>query len=137
MRALTGGKGADIVYDTVGAPLLEQALDAITIGGRYVMIGFTGGSDFPKIEPFKILTLGISLTGALHSVRTVEERDEAIAALGRLFTDGKIAMPIDQVVPFGGVPEALNLLGGWCEWQADYARERRVCVNFYHTEGKR
>ena len=112
VRALTGGKGANIVYDTVGAPLVEQALDAIAIGGRYVIIGFAGGSDFPKIEPFKILTHGISVTGALHSVRTPEERDEAVNVLGRLFSEGKIAMPIDRLVPFADVPQALDLLGG-------------------------
>jgi NADPH2:quinone reductase len=112
VRALTGGKGADIVYDTVGTPLVEQALDAIAIGGRYVLIGFAGGSDFPMIPPFKIQTLGISVTGALHSIRTAEERDEAIAVLGRLFSEGKIAMPIDQVVPFAEIPEALERLGG-------------------------
>lgn len=112
VRALTGGKGADIVYDTVGPPLIEQALDAIAIGGRYVLVGFAGGSDFPTIEPFKILTHGISVTGALHSVRTPEEREEAIAVLGRLFSERKISMPIDRVVPFAAVPEALDRLGG-------------------------
>jgi NADPH2:quinone reductase len=112
VRKLTGGKGADIVYDTVGAPLVEQALEAIAIGGRYVLIGFAGGSDFPTIAPFKIQTLGISVTGALHSIRTAEERDEAIATLGRLFSEGRISMPIDRVVPFADIPEALDRLGG-------------------------
>jgi len=112
VRKFTGGKGTDIVYDTVGAPLVEQALDAIAIGGRYIMIGFAGGADFPKIEPFKIHTLGISVTGALHSVRTPEERDEAIAVLGRLFSEKKIAMPIDRIISFAEVAEQLDRLGG-------------------------
>ncbi|WP_074956656.1 NADPH:quinone oxidoreductase family protein [Myxococcus fulvus] len=112
VRALTGGKGADIVYDTVGTPLVEQALQAIAVGGRYIMIGFAGGSGFPTIEPFKILTRGISLTGALHSVRTPEERDDALTVLGRLFSDGAISMPIDEIVPFTRAPQALDRLGG-------------------------
>lgn len=112
VRQLTNGRGADIVYDTVGDPLTDQALDAIAIGGRYVLIGFAGSSGFPVIEPFKILTRGISVTGALHTVRTPAERDEAITELERLFTAGKIAMPIDQVVSFTDVPGALNRLGG-------------------------
>ncbi|WP_337036999.1 quinone oxidoreductase family protein [Pantoea agglomerans] len=112
VRSLTKGRGADIVYDTVGDPLTEQALDAIAIGGRYVLIGFAGSSGFPVIEPFKILMRGISVTGALHSVRTSDERDEAITELGHLFTEHKIAMPIDQVVPFTEVPRALARLGG-------------------------
>lgn len=112
VRSLTDGRGADIVYDTVGEPLVDQALKAIAIGGRYVLIGFAGGSDFASIPPFKIQTLGISVTGALHSVRTVQERDEAIEILGQLFSQGKIAMPIDQVVPFEEVAQALDRLGG-------------------------
>ncbi|REG32903.1 NADPH:quinone reductase-like Zn-dependent oxidoreductase [Archangium gephyra] len=112
VRALTGGKGADIVYDTVGSTLADQALDAIAIGGRYILIGFAGGSAFPTVEPFKILTHGISVTGALHSVRTAEERDDAITTLGRLFSEGKISMPIDKIIPFAEVPEALDRLGG-------------------------
>jgi len=112
VRTLTNGKGADVVYDTVGEPLVKQALDAIAIGGRYVMIGFAGGAGFPTIEPFKILTHGISVMGALHSVRTHEERDEAITVLGRLYSGGKIAMPIDRVISFAEVPAALDRLGG-------------------------
>lgn len=112
VRALTGGKGADIIYDTVGSPLAEQALDAIAIGGRYILIGFAGGSAFPTIEPFNILTHGISVTGALHSVRTAEERDDAITTLGRLFSEGKISMPIDRIISFAEVPQALERLGG-------------------------
>lgn len=112
VHQLTNGRGADIVYDTVGDPLTDQALDAIAIGGRYVLIGFAGSSGFPVIEPFKILTRGISVTGALHTVRTPAERDEAITELERLFTAGKITMPIDQVVSFTDVPGALNRLGG-------------------------
>lgn len=108
---LTAGKGADIVYDTVGV-LAEKALDAIAIGGRYVLIGFAGGTGFPIIEPLKILMKGISVTGALHTVRTLEERDEAITTLHRLFSERKISIPIDKVVSFNEVPEALDRLGG-------------------------
>ena len=112
VRALNGGRGVDIVYDTVGPTLVEQALEAIAVGGSYVLIGFAGGSDFPRIEPFRILTLGISVTGALHGVRTPGEREEAVEVLGRLFSEGRIAMPIDLVVPFADVAQALDRLGG-------------------------
>lgn len=112
VRALTGGKGADIVYDTVGEALAEQALDAIAISGRYILIGFAGGKGFADIAPFTIQKLGISVTGALHSVRTIEERDEGIKTLGRLFSEGKISVPIDEVVAFADVAQALERLGG-------------------------
>jgi NADPH2:quinone reductase len=112
VRALTGGKGADIIYDTVGPPLTEQALDSIAIGGRFVLIGFAGGTAFPSIDPMQILMRGISITGALHSVRTTAEREEAIATLAAFFRAGRIHMPIDQVVELADIPDALDRLGG-------------------------
>lgn len=112
VRALTDGRGADIIYDTVGEALAEQALRAIALGGHYVLIGFAGGAGFPKIEPFTILKLGILVTGALHTVRTQEERDEGVETLGRLFSEGKISVPIDDVIGFADVPQALERLGG-------------------------
>ncbi|MDF2797449.1 MAG: putative oxidoreductase [Devosia sp.] len=112
VRRLTDGKGADIVYDTVGTPLVKPALEAIAIGGRYIIIGFAGGSSFEAVEPFQIQIKGISVTGALHSIRTAEEREEGIATLGRLYTEGKISMPIDKLFPFAEVPDAVERLGG-------------------------
>lgn len=112
VRSLTGGKGADIIYDTVGDALAEQALEAIAIGGRYILIGFAGGKGYANIEPFTIQKLGISVTGALHSVRTTEERDEGVRTLSRLYSEGKILVPIDEVVAFTDVAKALDRLGG-------------------------
>lgn len=112
VRWLTDGNGVDIVYDTVGAPLVKPALEAMAIGGRYIIIGFAGGSSFEAIEPLQIQIKGISVTGALHSIRTVEERQEGIATLGRLYTEGKISMPINKVFPFADVPDAIERLGG-------------------------
>ena len=112
VHALTAGKGADIVYDTVGQAMVEQALEAIAIGGRYILIGFAGGKGFANIAPFTIQKLGISVTGALHSVRTIAERNEGVRTLSRLFSEGKISVPIDEVIAFGDVARALDRLGG-------------------------
>ncbi|QQD77909.1 zinc-binding dehydrogenase (plasmid) [Curtobacterium sp. YC1] len=112
VRALTGGKGADIAYDTVGTPLRQQALESIATGGRFVLVGFAGGTSFSPIDPLELLGRGISVSGASHIGRTVAERDAAIATLGMLSDQGRIHMPIDQVVDFADVPGALDRLGG-------------------------
>lgn len=44
VREITGGNGADIIYDPVGGELGEQALRAIARGGRYLVIGFASGA---------------------------------------------------------------------------------------------
>ena len=47
VKELTGGKGADVIYDPVGGELSEQALRAIAINGRFLVVGFAAG-DIPK-----------------------------------------------------------------------------------------
>lgn len=48
-KALTGGKGVDVVYDPVGGDMAQQALRALAWHGRYLVVGFASGSipEFP------------------------------------------------------------------------------------------
>jgi len=48
IEELTGGKGADLVYDPVGGPYTEPALRALGWRGRLLVVGFAAG-DIPKI----------------------------------------------------------------------------------------
>jgi NADPH:quinone reductase-like Zn-dependent oxidoreductase len=43
LKALTGGKGPDVVYDPVGGDLAEPAFRSIAWRGRYLVIGFAAG----------------------------------------------------------------------------------------------
>ena len=44
VRAATGGKGADVILDTVGGSYLDQNLDALAVEGRLIVIGMGGGT---------------------------------------------------------------------------------------------
>jgi len=48
VKELTGGKGADVIYDPVGGEFSEQAYRSIAWYGRYLVIGFAAGT-IPKI----------------------------------------------------------------------------------------
>ena len=48
LRRVTGGKGADVIYDPVGGPYAEPALRSIAWAGRFLVIGFAAG-EIPKI----------------------------------------------------------------------------------------
>src|SRR6201999_3780612 len=43
VKRITGGRGADVVYDPVGGEIFEQSLRCIAWGARLLVIGFTGG----------------------------------------------------------------------------------------------
>ena len=55
LRALTGGKGVDVVYDPIGGAQGEAALRGMDWGGRYLVIGFAAG-DMPKL-PLNLVLL--------------------------------------------------------------------------------
>jgi len=48
IKALTGGKGVDVVYDPVGGPYTEPALRSLAWRGRLLVVGFAAG-EIPKI----------------------------------------------------------------------------------------
>jgi len=55
VKALTGGKGVDVVYDPVGGAYAEPAVRSLASGGRYLVIGFASG-DIPRV-PLNLLLL--------------------------------------------------------------------------------
>ena len=62
VKALTNGKGPDVVYDPVGGQYAEPAFRSIAWGGRYLVVGFAAG-DIPKLPLNLPLLKGASLVG--------------------------------------------------------------------------
>lgn len=62
IKELTGGKGADVVYDPVGGDFSEQAFRAIAWDGRFLVIGFASGP-IPAMPLNLALLKGASLVG--------------------------------------------------------------------------
>lgn len=62
VKELTGGNGADVVYDPVGGELADQAFRATAWHGRYLVIGFACG-DIPKFPANIALLKEASIVG--------------------------------------------------------------------------
>jgi len=62
VKELTGGKGANVVYDPVGGELADQAFRATAWHGRYLVIGFASG-DIPKFPANIALLKEASIIG--------------------------------------------------------------------------
>lgn len=62
IKALTNGKGVDVVYDPVGDAYTEPALRSIAWKGRYLVVGFAAG-EIPKIPMNLPLLKGCSIVG--------------------------------------------------------------------------
>lgn len=108
-RRATGGRGVDVVLDSIGAPYLEKNLAALTVGGRLVLIGLMGGAK-AEINLGALLARRLQLIGSTLRARPVEEKAELVRAfLERFGADlekGAIAPVVDRVLPLAEAAEA-------------------------------
>lgn len=108
VKAFTGGKGVDVVYDGVGQATFEPSLDCLRVRG--LMVSFGNASGPVSIPKLGILAEKGSLyvtrpTGAGY-FRTAEDIRTAAAALFEMIEAGKIKIAIDQTRPLAEAVEA-------------------------------
>ena len=92
VKALTGGKGVDVVYDPVGGDLAEQALRATAWQGRYLVIGFASG-DIPRVPLNLTLLKEASIVGVWYGPWAEKHNDELwenVEELSAMVEAGKI-----------------------------------------------
>jgi putative PIG3 family NAD(P)H quinone oxidoreductase len=101
-RDLTGGRGVDVVLDSIGAPYLERNLAALAVGGRLVLIGLMGGAK-AEINLGALLVRRLSVIGSTLRARPVEEKAALVAAFrerfGAALEAGELRPVIDRVLP--------------------------------------
>ena len=112
LRAASGGRGVDVVYDCVGGPHAEPAFRALAWKGRYAVIGFASG-EIPKL-PFNLMLLkGASVVGVFwgEAVRRDPAQFHADMTLVlRAIADGRLRPHVNCVLPLAQVREAIGML---------------------------
>jgi NADPH2:quinone reductase len=107
---LTGGRGADVIYDSIGGDVFDESTRCIALEGRLLVIGFAGGR-IPTIAANRIMLKNISVVGLnwgayrdahSHVVREVHEE------ICNLHAAGRIAPVIFGTYPFADLPRALE-----------------------------
>lgn len=114
IKALTEGRGVDVVYDPVGGAFAEPALRSVSWRGRYLVIGFAAG-DIPKIPINLLLLKGSSLVGVFWG--DFVRREPALNAqnMALLFSwlhERKIHPLISRRYPLSQAAHALDALLG-------------------------
>src|SRR5215470_2935950 len=112
VRALTDGKGADVVYDPVGGDAFDQALRAVNWEARMLVIGFAGGR-IQAVPANLILVKNISVIGVVWGAQA--ERDPALisrnlAELLRWWKAGRLKPHVAKTFPLPAAGEALTAL---------------------------
>lgn len=101
IKAITEGRGVDVVYDPVGGDFSEQALRGMAWNGRFLVVGFANGP-IPKIPLNLTLLKGCSIVGVFWG-RFMTEEPEAhkqnTETLWQWFEEGKIKPVVTDVFP--------------------------------------
>ena len=113
IKALTDGKGPDVIYDPVGGDLAEPAFRSIAWRGRYLVIGFAGGP-IPALPLNLPLLKGASLVGVFWGDFARREPQANAAMMGELaqwYAQGKIKPVIDCTMPMSELKAAYARMG--------------------------
>lgn len=111
-KALTKGKGVDVIYDPVGGALSEPALRSIAWGGRFLVIGFAAG-EIPKIALNLILLKGCDVQGVFWGAHVEKEPERHQANMKQLLewvAAGTIKPHIHKTWPLEKTTEALQAI---------------------------
>jgi acryloyl-coenzyme A reductase len=103
VRAITHGRGADIVIEIVGAETLGESLHGVRTGGRIVLVGNLGDERVP-IQPGLLILKQISLLASKSCSRA------ELDAVFELVQRGRLSVHIDDVRPLGDVADVHRVL---------------------------
>lgn len=113
VKEITGGHGADVVYDPVGGEVFDKSRRCIAFEGRLLVIGFTSGTH-PQAPANHVLVKNYSVVGLHWGL--YRKHDPALLAavhaeLLRGVTDGYLDPLVGEELPLDQAPQALARLG--------------------------
>lgn len=112
VKRITGGRGADVVFDPVGGDVYDRSTKCIAFEGRIVIIGFTSGR-IPQAAANHVLIKNYSVVGlhwGLYNRRMPELIPVAAKALSELYAAGKIKPYVSTRLPLSDAPRGLALV---------------------------
>ena len=114
VKQLTGGRGVDVVYDSVGVNTFEKSLNCLRPRGYMVLYGQSSGP-VPPFEPSVLAAKGsLFLTRPTlgHYAMTRDEILSRTSDLFRWLASGELKFKVDHVFPLAEAAKAHDELGG-------------------------
>ena len=113
IKALTNGKGPDVIYDPVGGDFSEPAFRSIAWRGRYLVVGFAAGT-IPALPLNLALLKGAAIIGVFwgdFAKREPQANGAMMAELAQWYMSGKIKPVIDRAMPMSELKAAYAHMG--------------------------
>jgi putative PIG3 family NAD(P)H quinone oxidoreductase len=114
IRAMTAGRGVDLILDIVGGSYVARNLSLLAMDGRLVQIGFMEGEPTAPVDFRRVLARRLTITGSTLRPRSVEEKGQIAAALRRdvwpLVERGAVRPVVYRTFPLADAAGAHRLL---------------------------
>ena len=108
-RALTDGRGVDVILDHIGGKYLQGNLEALAVGGRLVEIGLMGGAR-GDLDLGRMLLRRLAVIGSTLRTRSVDEKAAIVAAFrerfGHSLAAGRLRPVVHAVLPLAQAADA-------------------------------
>ncbi|MBZ4320018.1 NAD(P)H-quinone oxidoreductase [Streptomyces huiliensis] len=115
IHKVTGGAGADVVLDIVGAKYLNRNVDVLAVNGRLTIIGLQGGRK-AELDLGKLLTKRAAVMGTTLRARPLAEKAAIVAAVREhvwpLVSGGRVRPVVDRTMPLRDAAEAHRIVEG-------------------------
>jgi NADPH2:quinone reductase len=112
VKEVTGGHGADVIYDPVGGDVFDESVRCIAFNGRLLVVGFTSGR-IPTVSVNMPLIKGFSVVGVRageYGRKFPEKGRENIAAIDRLLAEKRIRPHVGARFPLAHAVDAMRTL---------------------------
>jgi len=113
-KRLTGGKGVDVVYDSVGKTTFEKGLNVLRPRGMMALYGGSSGA-VPLFDPIVLTQKGslfLTRPSLGHYIISAQELQQRAAAVFSMVRGGKLKLRIEHVYPLAQVQQAHRDLEG-------------------------
>jgi NADPH2:quinone reductase len=112
IKELTGGAGADVLYDPVGDQYAEPSLRAMNWEGRYLVIGFAAG-EIPKIPLNLTLLKGCDVLGVFWGMATQRDpkhANDSLREIMKMISEGKLHPDVSAKFPLAEGGKSIRML---------------------------
>ena len=112
VKALTGGRGADVIYDPVGGDIFDESTRCINFNGRLLIIGFTSGriasvpTNIPLIKGFSVMGVRAGEYGRQYP----EKGSENLQTIWDWVREGKTRPHVHAELPLSQSVEGFRML---------------------------
>jgi NADPH2:quinone reductase len=112
VKRLTGGQGADVVFDPVGGDVFDESTRCIAFDGRLLVVGFTSGriasinANIPLIKGFSVM----GMRAGEYGRRFPDKGRENVATIDTMLAEGRLHPHIGARFPLARAVDAMRML---------------------------